>query len=79
MEILKRLVQVLQWGGFALLAVGVWIMIMKYNSNSGLDNFDIVALPIIFGLPYLVIIATRWILFKEWIFLPWKKGTTKED
>ena len=33
----------------------------------------------IFILPYPSIILIRWILFKEWVFLPWKKGATKED
>jgi hypothetical protein len=78
MDILKRLFQVSQWLAFLPFLMGMlsWIMILI---NKGFVRDDIVLVLAMLILPYPSIILTRWILFKEWIFLPWQKGTTKED
>ena len=79
MEILKRLFQALQWLAFLpfLLAMFMWIVFGviqgEYIDDDAAFNLTI------FILPYPSVILIRWILFKEWIFLPWKKASTKED
>ena len=86
MEILKILFQASQWLVFLPFLIGIylWIYIHIYEfiyipiyENYLHSDEPFITLMLI--LPYPLIILIRWILFKEWIFLPWKKGTTKED
>ena len=69
MGILKRLIQVIQWLASLLFTLGIftWIIILIYKGYT-----DYKALTIMI-LPYPLIILIRWILFNEWIFLPWQK------
>ena len=80
MEILKRLFQVLLWIGFVGFALGlfVWIVCITEGRDIYIDEPDGMFITITI-LSYVTIVVTRWILFKEWIFLPWKKASTKED
>ena len=85
MDIFKRLFQVLLWIGFVGFALGlfIWIGVSLESFFYGYQSPDIDDAEGIFltiaTISYGTIVVIRWILFKEWIFLPWKKASTKED
>jgi len=79
MDILKRLFQASQWLAFLPFLLAMFMLIVFGIILGEVIDDDAAFNLTIFILPYPSIILIRWILFKEWVFLPWKKGTTKED
>jgi len=80
MEILKRLIQVIQWIAFLPFVFGFsfWVMLLVSGNTVDINEPEgINLITCLFSYPLIILI--RWILFKEWIFLPWKKASTKED
>ena len=78
MDILKRLFQVLLWVTFPLTAL-ILVYYVGGFIESGYPDEEIIFYTSILVPSYCLIVIIRWILFKEWIFLPWKKASTKED
>jgi hypothetical protein len=82
MEILKRLLVVLLWVAFIpsvtllILFVGGLALLEQFITID-IDDEIYFQLMLLFIIFYPLIVLTRWILFKEWIFLPWQKTKNK--
>ena len=72
MDIIKRLFLVLQWLAFLPFLLGLSARLFLRDTIGVMEAGKL-------AFPYLIIILIRWILFKEWILLPWQKKCIIKD